>query len=132
MIGYREPGHNRAAVATGENQFHDPVAKLGGETGHFCADQHLIDCNRQALATAFKTLQVTLKKQWLTGLDGDGFKHSVTVRHPPVLDRQGVCAAAINPGEHYSANRRNTSEPLVPPNPKEFDRTTSIGIRRAS
>jgi len=46
------------------------------------------------------------------------------------LDRKATAVAVAflveTMTEAYSAQRRNTKEPLVPPKPKEFDRAMSI------
>src|SRR5471032_459813 len=120
------------AVAAGEDQLEHCVAKSGGVSQDFIADQCVIRDQRKAPATVLKALQVAVEQHGLPGLDGDGFKQPITVRQAAIFQWHAVRWLTVDPAVHHSANRRNTREPLVPPNPKELEITTSIGIGWAS
>src|SRR5207253_11212791 len=72
-----------------------------------------------------------IQQQWLAGLDGDRLEQTITVGQATIFERQSVSRLTVDPALHQPANRRNTREPLVPPNPNELDSTTSISMSRA-
>jgi len=119
------------AVATGDDELEHTLAQLRGTGRQFSLDQGRVKADCQALATLQQALQVARQQQRLAGLDGDGLEHPIAVGQATTLHAQRVRRDAIDPTEHQPLNRRNTSEPLVPPKPNELDSTTSIGMLRA-
>ena len=130
--GARVDAVTAQAVATGEDQFENTVAKGGGEAQHFVANQPVIHHQCQTPATLFQALQVTVEQQRLPGLDGDGLEHPIAIGQAAIFQGHAVRWLTVDPAVHHSANRRNTREPLVPPKPNELEIATSIGMGCAS
>src|SRR3546814_711883 len=74
---------------------------------------------------------MTVRQHGFAIAHGDGFEQPIAVSQAAVLERQNVGRLTVDPAFHQPANRRNTSEPLVPPKPKELDSTTSMSMPRA-
>ena len=62
---------------------------------------------------------------------GDGLEQAIAISQATVANRQLLAGRAVDPAQHQPWYRRNSSEPLVPPKPKEFDRAISIGMALA-
>src|SRR5690606_22995131 len=76
--------------------------------------------------------QVPIQQLRLPGNHPDGFEQTIAVGETTIMNRHPGSGMPIHPGQCHSANRRNTSEPLVPPKPNEFDTATSISLGLAS
>src|SRR5690606_4419811 len=85
----------------------------------------------EALAATLQARQVPVQQGRSAPTHGDAFKQTVAIGQPTILQGKLLARLAIDPATHQSRNRRNSSEPLVPPKPNELDSTASIDMCRA-
>src|SRR3546814_1230809 len=64
--------------------------------------------------------------------DANSLEQPIAVGQSSIMNGQPITGLPVQPAQCHSANRRNTSEPLVPPKPNELDTATSIGRGLAS
>ena len=79
-----------------------------------------------------ETTEMAIQQLRLAADDLDGLEQTITICQPAIMDRQPISGLPIHPAQCHSANRRKTSEPLVPPKPKELEMATSMARGFAS
>src|SRR5690606_20364998 len=73
-----------------------------------------------------QTGQMARQEHGAPAAHGDGLEQAIAIGQATVAQGQLRGRPAVDPAQHQPAKRRNTSEPLVPPKPKELDSTVSI------
>ncbi len=116
------------AGTTGYHEFGHSGVELAAERQKLSLDQRHIERDSQPPATFDKTLQMTFEQLRLTAHDFDSLEQAVAIGQAAIIDGQPGSRLSVDPAGFHSANRRNTSEPLVPPKPNELEIATSMGI----
>src|SRR5690606_9992555 len=114
--------------AAGDDQLGDAIAQGGTEGEDFRAQRRQVTGKAEALATILQALKMAFEQLRPSGADPDRLEQPITVGQTAIVDGQTRSGLAVHPAQFHSANRRNTSEPLVPPKPKEFEITASMAF----
>lgn len=119
-------------VATRQDQFGYASTKRLAKRDNLRTESCHVAVDSEALATKTKTIQMTIQQLRLTIDNPYGFEQTVAVRKTSIMEGQPIGGLPIHPAQCHSVNRRKTSEPLVPPKPKELETATSIVLGFAS
>lgn len=115
------------AGATGDDQLGDALAERLAELQQLSAQLIDVEGNGEALRAFGQALDMPLQQTRPAARHADRFEQPVAIGQSAIVNGQSIGGLPVQPAQRHSANRRNTSEPLVPPNPNELETTTSIG-----
>ena len=124
-----------SAAAAREDDFQDPPFTIGAGLASFPPEPLLIRRRKtQNLFPCPQTRHMALPETWASLYNGQGLEQAVTILQPTIRERYLRGSPSVNQ-QRVSVpayqTRRNARVPLVPPNPKELEITTSSAISLA-